>query len=155
MRSSRKLFKKVKALFSNEEMLQLFIKFGESDLSDGEQNKLNKWVRAYEDRQLMFENLKKTIEFHKQLSVANESDAKDILKELKKAWPREFDGIPDNISPFLLLRVLRTCVDQLNWEICWAMVYGNRWIRVFAFGVRAGIMVLIVLITYEMLFNKS
>lgn len=154
MRSSHTPFKKVKALFNHEAMLQLFIKFGKSELSEDEQKKINKWVHAYQDRELMFDDLKRTIDFQKQLSVAKESDVNDILKNLKTGFPKHFSDIPDDIYPFVLLRALTASVSQLNLELCYAIVYGNRWIRVIALSVRVTIIVLVVLITYEFLFRR-
>lgn len=154
MRFPSKLFKKVKDHFNNEEMLQLFLKYSEGEVSDQEQKKIEKWVHAYEDRQLMFENLKKTMQFHKKLSIANEADVKSILKELKEIFPNDFAEIPDSISPYLLLRVLRTSIGQLNWEMCWALANGNKWIRVLAFFIRVGIAILSIIIIWEILSKK-
>jgi hypothetical protein len=149
-----KIYKRFLAFFSNEEVLQLFLKFSEGELSDDEKKKIDKWVYVNEERRLMFENLKKKIKFQKMLSIANEGNVKNILKDLQEAFPGEYDDIPDGLGSYILLRMLRTNVDYRNWEMCSKIAKSNRWIRVFAFGVRAIFIVLIMLITYATLFHK-
>lgn len=155
MRSFRELSMKAKTLFNKEDTFQLFIKFCEAELSDEEQKKINKWVHSYEDRQLIFEDLKKTIEFRKRLAVASEGNAKEILKDLKNTFPRHFSEIPDDTIPFILHKVLKSSVYQLNWEMCRAMVYGNKWIRIISLSVRVAIIILVLLITYELLLRRE
>jgi len=135
-------------------MLQLFSKYGEGKLNDDEKTKINKWVYGYEYRKLMFENLRKTIEFQKKLSVADEGKVKGILKELKEAFPDEYHDIPDGLGSYILLRILKTTVDYINWEMCSKIAKRYTWIRVVAFSVRVVYIILIVLIAYATFFHN-
>jgi hypothetical protein len=139
----------------DDDMMQLFLKYCDSGLTEEEQHRMNQWIQSGEGREEIFREIKQTIEFQKQMENAGLPEIKAILKILNHTFQDSLFDLPDNIHMFMLDELAKRNLSFFQWKLCCKIVYGRRWIRVIKVLVRLIYIILMVWIILALLLANT
>lgn len=135
-------------------MHELLIKYSEGGLTEDKMCVITRWVKAYQYRKLLFQDLKQVMEFEKRLEATDDAEIGPLLDDMAKKFPGNYAEISAaQIGPFILRPALKESLRALKFEIIDKIVYRSRWIRVLIFLIRAVLLILIIVFILKTLFK--
>lgn len=130
-----KLYKSIETYFCNKEIFQILLKFNnQTELTDKEMKDLDYWMLAYNHRDELFKQLKKTIEVQNEIEKINiEADIGTFLDRIKRIVPDKYIKISQKEDISIIRSNLLKGVKEYGNEIVLKLIRDHMWWGILSF----------------------